>query len=86
MSAKVYNSIATERINRLANLSNEYVDLTGKNNFNPDSKDFKFFNRIELKKVRSTVIGFSDKKLYNLKIKNYFEKLTNKAIEEFIHG
>ena len=76
MSAKVNNSNATERINKLANLSNEYVSWTGYNNFNTDSKQFKLFNRGELKKGRSTVIGFSDNKIYNLNTDRFINRST----------
>jgi len=66
--AIIKNLNSTDRISKLTSLSNEYKDIVGlKSNkpINTNSKQFREFNKVELRKGRSTVIGFSDNKIYN---------------------
>lgn len=63
--AIIKNLNSTERIEKLKQLSNDYKDWTGVKKVNTDTKNFKEYNKVELRKGRATLIGFSDNKIYN---------------------
>ena len=71
MSALVKNLNATDRINGLKNLSKDYQDWTGIKKVNINTKQFRQYNQDELKSGRSTLVGFSNNKIYN-RITNRF--------------
>ena len=74
--AIIENLNSTERINKLSFLSTDYIDWTGKKKVNTNSKDFKLYNRGELKSGRSTVIGFSNNKIYNIATDRFINRDT----------
>jgi len=74
--AIIENLNATERIDKLAYLSNDYKDWTGVKKVNTNTKQFKLYNRGELISGRSTVIGFSNNKIYNLTTDRFINRDT----------
>jgi hypothetical protein len=74
--AIIENLNSTERINKLSFLSTDYISWTGKKTVNTNTKDFKLYNRGELKSGRSTVIGFSNNKIYNIATDRFINRDT----------
>ena len=63
--ALIKNLNANDRINKITALSNNYKEWTGVQNVNVNTANFKQFNKEELRGGRSTLIAFSDNKIYN---------------------
>ena len=74
--AIIKNLNATDRINKLSFPSTDYIDWSGKKKVNTNSKDFKLYNRGELKSGRSTLIGFSNNKIYNIATDRFINRDT----------
>jgi hypothetical protein len=67
---------ATARVNELAKITEVYKEWTGYEKFSADSKEFKSFNRGELKTGRTNTIGFSDNKIYNRNTDRFINRST----------
>ena len=72
--AIIKNLNDTDRINGLNYLSLTYKNWTGVKKVNTDTKQFKLFNRDELKSGRSTIVGFSDNKIYNINTDRFINR------------